>query len=54
VAVNFSHERQRVSVPLPQRGEWHEAQTGAIFHAHQTIDWELDACSGVVFLFGVS
>lgn len=54
VAMNFSANHQRVAVPLPQGGLWHDFFTGRIYEAGDSIQADLGPWRAAVFLTGVS
>jgi 1,4-alpha-glucan branching enzyme len=53
VALNFSGNKQTITIPLPQPGYWHEAE-GKPFEANGTIERQIDAYSSIVLLSGES
>jgi 1,4-alpha-glucan branching enzyme len=53
VALNFSGEKQTITIPLPQTGYWHEPE-GEPFEADDTIERQIEAYSSIVLLSGQS
>ena len=53
VAANFSAQKQNLTIPLPQKGYWHELE-GEPFEAENLIDRRIDEYSAIIFLSGES
>ena len=53
VALNFSGDKQTITIPLPQPGFWHEPEAEP-FEAENSIERQIDAYSSIVLLSGES
>ncbi len=53
VAANFSSQKQKISIPLPQPGYWHEPESEP-FETDEAIEWEINEYSAIVLLSGKS
>ncbi|MEJ2646819.1 MAG: alpha-amylase family glycosyl hydrolase [Sedimentisphaerales bacterium] len=53
VAANFSGQKQNLTIPLPQKGYWHELE-GEPFEAENSIDRLIEPYSAAIFLSGES
>jgi 1,4-alpha-glucan branching enzyme len=54
VAANFSAEKQQMTIPFPQQGQWRERFGQQLLNVTGDLEYELDAYWAVVFTSGVS
>lgn len=50
VAVNFSPNQQKVTIPFPNAGRWHDAISGQEIEAEDDYDFDLEPSTAAIFI----